>query len=40
MIMGNSGEIPDIKNLRGPHSQLVLEGQEFLLKAPIKTLGV
>ena len=38
--MGNSREIPDFKNLRVPHSQLVKEGQELLLNAPVKTLMV
>ena len=37
--MGNSREIPDFKILRAPHSQLVKDCQEFLLKAPIKTLS-
>ena len=38
--MDNSREIPDFKNLGVPHSQLVREGQEFLLKAPVETLRV
>ena len=42
--MGKSGEIPDLNNPFCPsplfHSQSVKEGQEFLLKAPVKTLRV
>ena len=41
--MGNSGEIPDFKNLGVPHSIPPLfhsqSVKEFLLKAPVKHLG-